>query len=135
MSRAVVVDASALVAILLKEPPWQLLQDSLGPRPVRLVPASSMIECGMVLSRRIGGRHADVLDRMRQGLDLRVVPLDQEHARIAVEAWNAFGKGSGHRARLNFGDCCTYATAKLSGAPLLHVGNDFNQTDLEVISW
>lgn len=52
-----------------------------------------------------------------------------------VDAWNAFGKGSGHRARLNFGDCCTYATARIAGAPLLHVGNDFNQTDLAIIAW
>jgi ribonuclease VapC len=135
MSRVVVVDASALVAILLKEPSWQLLQASLAPCPVRLVPASSMIECGMVLSRKIGSSQADVLERMRHGLNLRVVPLDEQHARAAVEAWNAFGKGSGHRARLNFGDCCTYATAKVAGAPLLHVGNNFNQTDLAIIAW
>ena len=84
-----------------------------------------------MLSARLRRDARDLLARFLREADVRVVAFDEDHWVAAVDAWLRFGKGR-HPARLNFGDCLSYATARLAGEPLLCVGEDFPKTDLEL---
>ncbi len=86
-----------------------------------------------MLSARFGPRGKTVLARFLQENAIQTVAFDEGHAAVALDAYSRFGKGR-HPAALNFGDCCTYATASIAGEPLLCVGDDFRQTDLPVVS-
>ncbi|GAB3170390.1 type II toxin-antitoxin system VapC family toxin [Myceligenerans halotolerans] len=124
----IVTDTSPLVAVVLGEPDAESHLSRLEAERV-LVSAVSVLEAGIVVETRQGPDAARDLELLIDGTVERVVEFDAAHGRAAVSAWRRFGKGR-HPAGLNFGDCATYATAKLAGAPLLFKGNDFTQTDL-----
>lgn len=120
------LDASAVAAICLGEPGAELLVDALADRSDIMMSAGTFIETAIVLDRRSPG----VFDRVMASLEVRVVSVDAEQAEIARQAYTRFGKGTGHPAQLNFGDCFSYALAKVSGAPVLFRGSDFSHTDV-----
>ena len=92
--------------------------------------APTLTETGIVLGHRLGPDSELLLSRLVEGLGLVVVPFSAAHGREARRAFLRYGRGR-HEASLNFGDCLTYAVAKLAGEPLLFVGDDFSRTDLE----
>ena len=123
-----IVDASALVAIVLREPGWDALVEALSASPAG-VGAPTLVEAGLVLTAKLGPGGRSLLARLVQEARIDVVPFTDEHWPIAIHAYARFGKGR-HPAGLNFGDCLTYAVASLAGQPLLYVGEDFARTDL-----
>src|SRR5215475_9628866 len=125
----VIVDTSAIVAILLREPGWEAVMTRLGADSVPAIGAPTLAEVGLVLTARMGTEARTVLSRLIQETGLTVIPFAEEHWRTAVDAYTRFGKGR-HAAGLNFGDCLTYAVARLAGQPVLFVGDDFSKTDL-----
>lgn len=127
-----ILDSSAIVAVLLKEPGHEALLDHLAENPEPGVGAATLVETGIVLSSRLGASGETLLSRFVQAQRIVAIALGEEHWPVAVQAFLAFGKGR-HPAALNFGDCLTYAVARLSGEPLLCVGGDFAQTDLELV--
>ena len=124
-----IVDTSALVAIVLREPGWEEVMQRLAADTVPAIGAPTLAEVGLVLTAKMGGEARIVLSRLLQETGLNVIPFMEEHWRAAVDAYTRFGKGR-HAAALNFGDCLTYAVARLAGQPLLFVGDDFSKTDL-----
>jgi ribonuclease VapC len=123
-----VVDTSAVVAILCAEPDASSLATALASATAPLMSAASYVELLLVsLSRGIAGR-SEVDDTLVDAA-IEIVPVSLEQARLAVTAFERFGKGR-HRARLNFGDCFAYALAKERGLPLLFKGDDFALTDI-----
>jgi ribonuclease VapC len=128
----VIVDSSAIVAIVLREPGWEDLVARLGTDAAAGVGAPTLAETGLVLTARLGKNAGPVLSRFIQEFRLTIIPFTQEHWRTAVDAYTRFRKGR-HGAALNFGDCLTYATARLARQPLLYVGTDFSKTDLPAV--
>jgi ribonuclease VapC len=124
----VIVDSSALVSIVLREPGWEVLVDKLSAGPVG-AGAPTLAEAGVVLTAKLGARGRSLLARVVQEARIAVVPFTDEYWPIAIDAYARFGKGR-HAASLNFGDCLTYAVANLANQPLLYVGDDFAKTDL-----
>lgn len=125
-----VIDTSALVAILAKEEGSSELSDALESASVRRMSAASLVEAGIVLQARYGDHGERELDLLVQRASVEIVPVTAEHAEIARRAYRRFGKGR-HPARLNYGDCFSYALAAALGEPLLFKGDDFGETDLE----
>ena len=124
-----IVDSSALVAIVLQESQYQTLVQRLSAAPAVAIGSPTLVETAIVLSARLQTDARGLLARLVQEFSIEVVPFTPAHFGVAVEAWSSFGRGR-HPANLNFGDCLTYAMARLSNRPLLCVGNDFSQTDL-----
>ena len=127
------IDASALVAIIGLEPERDALLDRIAVEPASLWSAMSCWETVSGLRSSCGLALADARRETEQAaadLDLRLVPIGAEELRIALDAYGRYGKGSGHRARLNFGDCFAYACARANTARLLYKGDDFSQTDM-----
>lgn len=124
----IVVDTSVLVAIVRGEPEARGFVRTLSGPAARIMPASAYLEATMVLSNKPSARAA--LDEAIKGLDIVIVAVDEAIIRLAADAFERYGKGRGHRAQLNFGDCMAYATAKARNAPLLFKGEDFALTDL-----
>lgn len=124
-----IVDTSAVVAIFLKEPGWEKLFSLLSAAPDAGMGSPTLAETGIELTARLGYDARGALLRFVQEFGIVDVPFGELHWRAAVEAYSRFGKGR-HKAGLNFGDCITYATARLADQPLLFVGEDFSQTDL-----
>jgi ribonuclease VapC len=129
-----ILDSSALVAIIRREPGHDALVDCLADAPAAGVGAPTLVESGIVLSARMGLIGRTLLARLVQDAGLTVVPCSAQHWTVGVDAFVRFGKGR-HSAALNFGDCLTYATARLAGQPLLCLGDDFARTDLELVSF
>jgi ribonuclease VapC len=127
----VIVDSSAMIAILLREPGHERLRDRLAASEHVGIGAPTIVESSLVLCNRLGHAGKTLLARFLQEAEIEVVELTAEHWTVAADAFIAYGKGR-HRAGLNFGDCMTYAVAKLAGEPLLCLGDDFPVTDLEV---
>lgn len=125
-----VVDTSAIVAILLSEPDAAALEQSLVVDEIRLVPATCVLEARMVLASRRGEHALAEIDLWLATIDARIIPVDAELVDIATQAWLAYGKGRLHPAALNFADCLSYALAKRTGEPLLFKGDDFSRTDI-----
>lgn len=125
------LDSSAILAVLFRERGFEALVSRLLRAEVRTVGAPTLVETGIVLSDKLDSAAQGLLDRFLQEFEVSTVPFGEPHWREACEAFLRFGRGR-HPARLNFGDCLSYATARLSGQPLLFVGRDFNQTDIEV---
>jgi ribonuclease VapC len=92
-----------------------------------------MLETGIVLVARRGAQSLPALDRLIEDLDCEIVPFDVSQAKAAMGAFARFGKGRGHKAQLNCGDCAVYALAALRGQPVLATGSDFRATDLMVV--
>ena len=126
-----ILDSSAVVSILLREAGADDLEAKVAVAGVLGIGAPTVVEVLMVLSSRFGPDAAGHLQGFLQRSDAIVVSFSEEHAREAAEAFARFGKGR-HRAALNFGDCMSYAVAKLAGQSLLCTGNDFAKTDLKL---
>lgn len=124
-----VLDSSALVAVVLGEPDSSRLLARMRAAAPLTLGAPALAEALLVLARRVGGDPRPFLAEILTELDVEVIPFTDEHAHIAVDAYLRFGKGR-HPAGLNFGDCLTYAVAALAGEPLLYKGHDFARTDL-----
>ena len=124
-----VVDSSALMAVIQREPEEQSFRNAIKSASARLLGAGSRIETSIVVLNRRGEAGLEQLHALIASLKLDIVPLSDDQARIAIEAFRRFGKGR-HRASLNFGDCLSYALAKATGQPLLFKGGDFAQTDI-----
>jgi ribonuclease VapC len=127
-----VIDTSALIAMLFAEPERDVFSRSIGSDPVRLVSAVSKLEAGMVAVGRRGAAASHELDRLLRDLSIQIVPFDERQADIARDAFARYGKGR-HQAGLNFGDCAAYALAIAEAEPLLFKGTDFGATDVEVV--
>ncbi len=127
-----VLDSSALVAILLREPEAALFAAAIAAGASNLLSAGSLIETSMVIEGRRGTEGARDLDLLLYRAAIEIVPVDAEQAEMARLGWRKFGK-SRHPAGLNYGDCFSYALAKVTGEPLLFKGDDFTQT--YVIRW
>ncbi|HUB37115.1 MAG TPA: type II toxin-antitoxin system VapC family toxin [Solirubrobacteraceae bacterium] len=127
-----ILDSSAIVAILLREPDHETLLDCLGQTDTAAVGAPTLTESGIVLTARLGVQGKTLLARFVQEAALTVIPFAPEHHSAALDAYLRYGKGR-HAAALNFGDCMTYATARLAGRPLLCIGEDFAQTDIALV--
>lgn len=124
-----ILDTSAVVTIHLREPGHHRVTDCLESAAILAIGAPTLFECAIVLSSRLD---QDALPRLRefvQRYDIEVISFTEEHYRVATDAFLRYGKGR-HPARLNFGDCMSYATAKLADLPLLFIGNDFSQTEV-----
>lgn len=126
------IDSSAMVAIVLHEPEADRLVDALDLAFARMISAVSWVETMMVAEARQGAA-GDVRLALAE-FKVELVPFDERQALHAYEAWRRFGKGR-HPAGLNFGDCCAYAAALAYDQPLLFKGGDFSLTDIEAAPW
>lgn len=124
-----VLDTSALVAILRDEPESEAFADLLAHADDPVISAATLFECSMVVHRRVGARAMERLDDLLHVTGIRVAALDIVQAHAARDAWLRYGKGRSP-AGLNFGDCFSYALAKTTDRPLLFKGDDFAQTDV-----
>ena len=127
-----IIDTSALVAILRNEPDAERYAASIERARTRRISAATYVELGAVID---GARDPVVSRRLDELLDAASIVIERvtaEQARMAREAYRDFGRGSGHAANLNFGDCFAYALAKAIGEPLLFKGDDFSKTDVAV---
>ncbi len=125
-----VIDTSALIAILLDEPDAGKIRTAIEAGFPRLLSAASLVEASLVIESRkgeAGGRELDLL--LYRGA-IEIVPVDRDQAELARVAWRRYGRGR-HAARLNYGDCFAYALAKSRRSPLLFAGTDFAATDVE----
>jgi len=124
-----VIDTSALLAILLDENERRTFNEAIESAESRFMSVASFVEVSIVVESRFGAEGVQTLDLFldRAGIELAVV--DAEQAKIARRAFSRFGKGR-HSAGLNFGDCFPYALAMVRGEPLLFKGDDFTQTDV-----
>jgi len=127
-----VVDTSALVALLLGEPEAEECAGLLAQNLSFSISAFSVLEAGIVLSARKGEAAVRELDLLLHRTRAQAIPLTAELSEIARSAWERFGKGN-HAAGLNIGDCCSYALSASLGEPLLFKGDDFHRTDLAVV--
>jgi ribonuclease VapC len=125
----VIVDTSAIVAIIRREPEAERFLMALAVAERRRLSAGNWVELGAVASTKGDAELPQVLAALLTSLAIEIEPVCAEQARIGHDAYRVFGKGH-HRARLNFGDCFAYALAKAFGEPLLFKGDDFNHTDL-----
>jgi ribonuclease VapC len=126
-----VIDTSALAAILFNEPERQRYLEAIVANSRRLVSAATMLETGIVVESRQGEAAGREFDLFAVRAGLQVVPFDAEQSELARSAWRKYGKGQ-HPAGLNFGDCFAYALAKSTGEPLLAKGNEFGKTDIQL---
>ena len=127
-----VIDSSALLAILLAEPERSRFVDLITEASVRLLSAANALEAAIVLESRlktIGGHELDILI---QKASIEIVSVDAEQFSVARQAWRKFGKGR-HPAALNLGVCFAYSLSKVSNEPLLAKGADFKKTDLQLL--
>lgn len=125
-----IVDTSALVAVLRAEPDAELYTRAIQDAPVRRLSAASYLETGVVVDGRRDPVASRRFDDLLAEAGFIIEPVTAEQARIAREAFRDFGKGSGHAAGLNFGDCFAYALARDKGEKLLFKGTDFARTDV-----
>lgn len=126
-----IVDTSAVVAILRDEPDATAHADAIERAMRRRMSAASYVEVGAVIDRAGDPVASRRVDQLLAAAGIEIEPVTVEQAQIAREAYRDFGKGSGHPAGLNYGDCFSYALAKVTGEPLLFKGDDFGRTDVE----
>ena len=124
-----VIETSALVAILLDEPERRSFNEKIESDPVRLLSAASFVEAALVIETRLGETGGREFDMFLYRAGIEVVPVDADQAEIARQAFRRYGRGR-HPAGLDFGDCFAYALATAKGEPLLFKGGDFAQTDV-----
>ena len=129
-----VLDSSAIIAIIAREPSASRLSAALDAADTRRISAASMVEASMVLLGRRGPPSDRLLDQFVREINADIEPVTGTQAQIAREAATRFGRGR-HPAALNFGDCFSYALSIDAGEPLLFVGDDFSRTDVEVAPW
>jgi ribonuclease VapC len=126
----IVVDSSALVAILEEEPEAEQFLKILNDDLVRVVGAVTVFETGIVIGARRGFESTSDVMALLAELGIGVAPFAEYHISVALQAYGRYGKGVHPKARLNFGDCASCALAKCLNAPLLFKGNDFTETDI-----
>ena len=124
-----VIDSSALVSVLLAEPGWEELQRHLEQAGVCRMSAVTLVETAIVVEARLGAAGRAQLDMLLRRIGAEVRPVDAQLALTVIEGWRRYGRGR-HQARLNFGDCFSYALAAELGEALLFVGDDFSHTDI-----
>jgi len=125
----IVVDTSALIAILAKEPDAALYAEAIAEADPPLISAATLLELNIVMINRHGVKAARMVDRLIQEARFQVESFTVQHAELAREAYARYGKGQ-QTAALNYGDCFSYALAKATGLPLLFKGRDFSKTDI-----
>ena len=126
----IVIDTSALIAMLQDEPERAEFASLIARAERRLESTVSLLEAGMVARCRRGEAGLKALDDIISDAELEIIPFDDVQRQLALAAFNKYGKGIHASARLNFGDCAAYALAKSINAPLLFKGDDFAATDL-----
>lgn len=124
-----ILDSSAILALLRKEPEHQRLHAALERADVRGIGAPTLLETRMVAIGRFGKGGRAVVSEFLEDWEVEVIPFDASHERVASEAFARYGKGC-HPAGLNYGDCMTYASARVAELPLLFTGSDFAKTDI-----
>ncbi len=125
-----IIDTSAIVAILRQEPEARRFADAMEAAPVRRISATTYVEIGAVIDGSRDPVASRLVDEIIAIAGIVIEPVTAAQARIARDAYRDFGKGSGHAAGLNFGDCFAYALAKATGESLLFKGKDFARTDV-----
>ena len=128
-----IVDTSALIAILRDEPEAEACARALENSVVRRLSAANFVEAAVIIDANRDPIASRRFDELVLEAQIIIEPVTEAQARIAREAYRDFGKGSGHQAKLNFGDCFAYALAKVTGEPLLFKGDDFAKTDIKVV--
>ncbi len=125
-----IVDSSAIAAIVFGAPERSAFLAALVGDDHPRMSAASFLEVAIVVDHSREFPNREHFDQLLSELAIRIEPVTEAHARLAREAYQRYGRGSGSLARLNFGDCFTYALAKVTGEPLLFKGNDFRHTDI-----
>ncbi len=125
-----VLDTSAVIAIILREPEADQFEAAIDRHSTLRISASSVLESAIVLRQRFGEDGVRNLDRLLAKIRVTIEPFDMQQLAWARHALETYGRGR-HPAKLNFGDCFTYALAKSTGEPLLFKGSDFSLTDLK----
>jgi ribonuclease VapC len=126
----VIIDTSALIAILRAEPDANAFAEAIEAATTRRMSAANFLEAAVVIDSARDPVVSRRFDELCAAAEIQIEPVTEQQARTAREAYRDFGKGSGHPAGLNFGDCFAYALAKDTGEPLLFKGKDFVHTDL-----
>ena len=127
-----VIDSSAIIAILFAEQQAEAYVSAILADPVRLISTATVLELSIVAVGRKTPDALERVDKLLRELDVVITPMDQDHLKAARTAFLKYGKGQ-HKAGLNFGDCMSYALAKTSGEALLFKGTDFGHTDIAVV--
>ena len=125
-----VIDSSAIIAILTGEPEAVYFAQAIEKDTLRLMSAASWLETAIVIDARFGLPGGEEFEKLIQVAQIHIEAVTSEQAAIARVAYRKYGKGRGHPAGLNFGDCFSYALAKITGEPLLFKGDDFTHTDI-----
>jgi len=128
-----VIDTSAILALLFNEPEADEIEVAIDEDPVRLMSTATFTEAAIVIEARLGAAGGREFDLLVHKAGIELVAVSAEQAEIARTAWRRFGRGR-HEASLNFGDCFSYALAAASGEPLLFKGRDFTHTDIARVS-
>jgi ribonuclease VapC len=129
-----VLDTSALLAVLFREPEADRIAQAIARDPRRLVSAFTVLETGIVVEARKGEAGGRELDLLLHRIEIESIPLTGSHVEVARDAWRRFGKGR-NAANLNIGDCCSYALSRVSGEPLIFKGSDFSRTDVTPVPY
>ena len=127
-----IIDTSALLAILQNEPERRAFNEAIEAAETRSMSVSSFVETSIVIESRYGSEGIRDLDLFLSKAQINLVTVDSDQAFVARKAFAQYGRGR-HSAGLNFGDCFSYALAKLNGEPLLFKGDDFSKTDLQTV--
>ena len=126
-----IIDSSALVAVFVREPAAEPIRLRLEQETSVRIGAPTLVETSIVVESKAGLGGRALLGQLLDELAITLVPFEETHARVAIDAYSRFGKGY-HPAALNYGDCMAYAIARVAGEPLLCLGNNFALTDLEL---
>lgn len=129
-----VIDSSAIVAILFDEPERSAFTAAIEADPRRLISAANVLESALIVESRRGEAAGRELDLLLHRADVSIMAVDAEQAELARASWRLFGKGR-HPAGLNYGDCFAYALSLATGEPLLFKGEDFARTDAVAVAW
>ena len=127
-----VVDTSAVIAVLLGKPETESFVRALAEAPKKMISAFNALESAIVIEAKKGEAGGRELDLLLHRAQIEIIVLNVDQVELARTAWRKYGKGN-HSAGLNIGDCCAYALAKYSGEPLLFKGKDFSQTDIQPV--
>jgi len=128
-----IVDTSAIVAILLGEPDAASLITLIYQDPEPKMSAASLVELHIVAARPDRYLAHRSVDELISKLRIIIAPVTEAQSRVAITCHDRFGRWSGNRAKLNFGDCFSYALSVATGEPLLFVGEDFTHTDISAV--
>lgn len=127
-----ILDTSAVIAILRQEPDAARFARAIEKAPVRRISAANYVETAIVIDSQRDAVASRRVDELLQRAEVEIASVTPEQARLAREAYRQFGRGSGHPAKLNFGDCFAYALAATTGEPLLSRGDEFRKAGLKL---